>query len=373
MSSTREARAPTAQHQLGAAGGPRLLVPDVLRGGAILAMLLAHAAPLLGRVPEPWRVFTASANDVASPLFALVMGMSAQLVTQRTDRAGRARMLVQQALRALALVLLGVWMGTWGSWVAVVLAQLGLVLVVGAPLLLLRTRWLAVVTAVLAVVSAPVNHWARSELAWVYADPGSPAFRVADWVVLGAHYRVTNLLPFFLLGALLLRHGIRRDRVLWAMLAVAPVAYVVLPVLLRLDPSADVSSGSLPDTLHDVGLVFLVYGVTVVVATAHHSQPWARSAGRVLVPLAAVGAVSLSLYVLHVGVLALWADEGFRPGINDYLRWLVIVPGMMAVGYAWGRSVGRGPLEWAMGVVTGRRTALRSRPPGERGGGAAAR
>ena len=41
------------------------------------------------------------------------------------------------------------------------------------------------------------------------------------WVFLGDSYRVTNLLPFFLLGALLMRHGFRRDRTLWIMAAIS--------------------------------------------------------------------------------------------------------------------------------------------------------
>lgn len=358
MGGTHAPEVPAASPRPGAAGGPRLLVPDVLRGLAILAMLIAHAVPLLRQPPEAVRVLMASVNDLASPLFALVMGMSAQLVCQRTPRAQRSRMLAQQALRGLALVLLGVWMASWGSWVAVVLAELGVLLVVGAPVLLLRTPWLVGVTAALAALSAPLNHWARSELVWAYDDPDALSSRVIGWVVLGGHYRLTNLLPFFLLGGLLLRHGFRRDRVLWVMLAVAPVAYLVLPALLLLDPGADVSSGSLPDTLHDVGLVFLAYVVTVALATVRQ-QPSARVVAGGFVPLVAAGAVSLSLYVLHVGVLALWTRAGLRPGGDDYLLWLVLVPGMMAVGYAWWRVVGTGPLEWTMGVLTRRRKPLR--------------
>jgi uncharacterized membrane protein YeiB len=341
----------------GAVGGPRLLVPDVLRGAAILAMVIAHAVPFLPRVPEALRFLMGTVNDVASPLFALVMGMSAQLVSARTARTQRGRMLLQQVARGLLLIALGVWMGEWGSWVAVVLCQLGVLLIVGAPLVLLPTRWLATVTAAAALLSAPVNHWARSELLWVSADPEGLPSRVASWVVLGAQYRVTNLLPFFLLGALLLRHGFRRDVLLWTMLAVAPLAYLVLPVLLRLRPDTDVSSGSLPDTLHDVGLVLLVYVLTVRLATT--GAPRAeRVVGAVVVPLVAAGAVSLSLYVLHVGVLALWAPGGTRPTGNDYLGWLVIVPGTMAAGYLWWRFAGTGPVEWLMGVLTGRRKPL---------------
>ncbi|WP_392541898.1 heparan-alpha-glucosaminide N-acetyltransferase domain-containing protein [Oryzobacter telluris] len=343
----------------GAAGGPRLLVPDVLRGGAILAMLVAHAVPFLPEAPDVVRLLMRQVNDVASPLFALVMGMSAQLVAERTDRSRRARMLAQQVVRGLLLIALGVWMEGWHTWVAIVLGQLGILLIVGAPLVLLPTRWLVAVAASCAVLAAPVNAWARSELLWAFADPEAPFSRVAGWVALSAHYRLTNLLPFFLLGALLLRHGFRRDVLLWTVLAVAPLAYLVVPVLLRLRPEADVSSGSLPDTLHDLGLVLGAYAVTVLVVTVRGARAM-RVVGVVTVPLLAAGAVSLSLYLLHVGVLALWAPGGPRPAENDLLGWLVIVPGTMAAGFLWWRLVGTGPAEWLVGALTARRKPRRT-------------
>ena len=74
----------------------RLVVPDVLRGVAILGMLVAHAKPLLPSLPPGVPLAMGSANDVASPLFALVMGLSAEILTQRTPPAGRGRMLLQQ-------------------------------------------------------------------------------------------------------------------------------------------------------------------------------------------------------------------------------------------------------------------------------------
>jgi uncharacterized protein len=348
--------APTVPGEVGAAGGTRLLVPDALRGAAILAMLIAHAVPFLPDAPSAANFVMYNVNDVASPLFALVMGMSAQLVAQRTAAHDRPRMLAQQAVRALVLVALGLWLVTWGSWVAVILGHLGVLLLVGAPLALLPTRWLGGLTVVTAVASSPLNAWARGALAGSVGDPDAPLSVLLRWVVLDSHYRLTNLLPFFLAGALLLRHGARRDRLLWGLLAVAPLAWLVAPTLQRLRPDADFVSGSHPDTLHDVGLVALAYVAVVLLATASRPAPFA---GAVLGPLRALGTVALSLYVLHVGVLALWAPDGLRPSGNDYPGWLVIVPGMVLVGVLWARRVGAGPLEWLVGTLTGRRRRRR--------------
>lgn len=330
----------------------RLVVPDVLRGIAIVAMLIAHAAPTWTSRPRPIAFVTANINDLASPLFALVMGMSAQLLLARVP-AGRGRATLQQGLRGLVLIALGVWMATWGTWVVVVLAFLGVLLIVGAPLLLLGTRALAAVCVVVVLVSDPLNAWART-LPVITSSPWSD---LAQWVALGSSYRLTNLLPFFLLGALLIRHGIRRDGVLWAMLAIAPVAYLVRPLGERLAGWPEGVSGSFPDTLHDVGLVFLTYVAVVLLAEAR-AVPVRRVVRAVFAFLGATGQVALSLYLLHVGVLWLWGVLGAHRHPDDPLLLAMVVVMPLLAGWLWWRLVGTGPVEWLLGAVTGRRKRL---------------
>jgi uncharacterized protein len=330
----------------------RLVVPDVLRGVAILAMLIAHATPLLTNLPEATRLVFGGANDVASPLFALVMGLSAEILTQRTPRAGRGGMLLQQAARGLLLIALGVWMDNWSSWVAIVLSYLGVLLLVGAPILLLSTRWVIGIAVVVAVVSDPVNAWARQFL-WPLLWDAPVVNLISQWFVLGYAYRLTNLLPFFLLGAILMRHGFRRDKYLWAMAVIAPIAYAVRPVVTAVFDTPPHISGSYVDTLHDVGLVFAVYVVIVLLATVESPRP-ARIIAIVFEPLRAIGAVALSLYLLHVALISLWLSMGFVVVENDYVRWLLLVPGVVVVGWLWWRFIGVGPVEWLLGWVTGR-------------------
>ena len=337
----------------------RLVVPDVLRGVAILAMLIAHAQPFLTAVPGSMRFVGGNISDLASPLFALVMGISAQIVLQRTPRGRRGVMLVQQFARGLVLIALGVWLSTWGTWIAIVLSHLGVVLLIGVPLLFLSTRWLVAVAIALAALSEPLNAWARAALLPVLQS--SPLLEVANWLVLGSWYRATNLLPFFLLGALLMRHGFVRDRMLWAMAIIAPLAYLVRPVAERLAGQTETQSGTYADTLHDVGLVFAVYVVVVLLATVRRPRP-ARVIALVFEPLRAIGAVALSLYLLHVGLIALLLRWGYIPVGGGWPHWLLVVAGSIIAGWLWWRFVGVGPVEWLLGWVTGR--PKRRRQPG---------
>ena len=326
----------------------RLIVPDVLRGIAILAMLIAHANPLLPQLPGALRFVIANVNDLASPLFALVMGISAQLVWNTSRRVSAT--LLQQVLRGIVLIALGLWMLTWGSWVVIVLPALGVLLIVGAPLLLLGSRALAVVLAIVVVVGAPLNELARGQIAQILSS-NIVVQQLADWTVLGHSYRLTNLLPFFLLGALLLRSGLRRDRTMWIMLAVAPFAYAVRPVLEKGLHQPAAVSGSYPDTLHDVGLVFVAYAAIVLLAELPRRGAVLDG---VFAPLRIWGQLALSLYLLHVWIVSLWARSIGWPAVNMPLAWASVVLLPLAVAWLWWRFVGTGPVEWLMGAVSGR-------------------
>ena len=328
----------------------RLVVPDVLRGVALLAMLIAHAKPFLTSGTPAAAFAMIQFSDLASPLFALVLGVSAQILLQRTPRSGRTLMLIQQGIRGIVLIALGLWLSTWGTWVAVVLSYLGVVLLVGVPLLLLSTRWVAVIAIAVAVLSDPVNAWAATTL-WPFVNGSPILLEVGNWVFFGYSYRLTNLLPFFLLGALLMRHGFTRDRTLWIMAAIAPIAYAVRPLLNKLTGGPEAVSGSYPDTLHDVGLVFATYVVIVLLATVTKPRA-ARVIAIVFEPLRAIGATALSLYLFHVGLLALMTRWGYAPIWDGYAQWAVIVIGVTVLAWLWWRFIGVGPVEWVLGWVT---------------------
>jgi uncharacterized membrane protein YeiB len=345
----------------------RLVVPDVLRGFAILAMLVAHASPLSPINSGVVGLAISSLNDVASPLFALVMGISAAIVVRRTPTDARARwiLIAQNTARGLILILLGLWLSTWGSWIAIVLAPLGLTLMVGTPIVLLRSRWVALVMAVVAIASAPlVAAVTTATFAGTAVTNPVEQFLVQN-LFTDPHYRVMNLLPFFLAGALLLRHGFKRDWLVWVLLGAAVLAYPLRPIWTRVT-NGPVSSGSYPDTLHDIGLVLFVYAMVVVLASV--KVAWLRSTvAIVFTPLRVIGTLALSIYVLQVAVIALIAQQygllyPLSTGVSLLLM-AVIVIGVPALGAVWWYFLGDGPVERLIRVVTRRRRAVTPAEP----------
>jgi hypothetical protein len=347
--------------------GEREIVPDVLRGFAIMAMLIAHAAPLLPDRPAVVSFVIASLNSVASPLFAMVMGMSAALVIARAGRSTSATwvLVAQNTARGVLLVVLGIWLSTWGSWIAIVLAPLGFTLIVGMPIALLRSRWVAVALAVVLVAGAPVVAAVTSATMQIAPTMDPLGRLLLESFFTNTSYRVLSLLPFFFAGVLLLRHGFRRDRTVWILLAVALVSYSVQPILRRVTGQPEEPSGGYTDTLHDVGLVFVVY-VAVVLLASTRSGAARRAAGALFVPLRIVGTLALSIYVLQVAVVA-WIAHPYPADMgetNYYLLSALIVVVVPAVGVVWWYFLGLGPIERVMGLVTGRRTVTgRRREP----------
>lgn len=331
----------------------RLLLPDLLRGAAIVCMLIAHAVYLV-RIP-PWlAVLTDRINNVASPLFAVAMGMAAAIMLQRST--SRREALLHNVIRSVIIIALGWWMSYWGSWIAIVLCPLGITLLIGSFLLLLPVRAQAVLGVLIAVLADPVNRWVLQQAPLSVLETNGPG----DWLLwaifTGPHYRATNLLPMFLLGAVLFATG-------WV---AAPgrrscVGLLVGGVALNAVGSKWLAavghpvSGSIPDTVADLGLVLFALGLAGLMA----ARPDARPA---VEPVALLGTVALSAYLLQVAVVAAMAhvlgDQAARPDTVSHATAAamvtIIVAGVPLVCLWWAARFRYGPVEWLIGWGTGR-------------------
>ena len=330
--------------------GRRDLGVDLARGVALLSMFVAHTAPADG----PAHVLTLS-EYLTAPLFATLIGMGTFLSWRRLDgQANRVgRFFAAVAVRSVALIVIGVLLERLHAQVLVVLVHLGLLTVLAA----LLVRFSPLVVAAVGVACAVLG----AEL-----EPHETVTLLGN--ALFGPYGLTHMLPWACLGIVLARRSelnarrIRGD-VLATVLALA-LAFAMLVVRWAGAYTMLPYERNLPDIVFDALLcVAVVCGCAALVRMV---------GGPVVRTVAAAGAMTLTLYVAQVLVLA--AFVALNPNTRDdswpMLTGLVV--GSLGFAALWHAVVragpfARGPLE---GVVDlGVRSAQRRwRRPSEPAG-----
>ncbi|MFB7898191.1 DUF418 domain-containing protein [Streptomyces xiamenensis] len=381
-----------------APSGARLVGVDLARGLAVFGMYAAHVGPdpADGGVGG---VLLELTHGRSSALFALLAGFSLVLIMGRTaPRTGRdgRQAAVRVLVRAVILLAAGTALTMTGTPVAVILACYGLYFVLALPLYRLGVRALAGIAAAGALlmpqVLFPLQESAR-EGAWAEQvtalDPlaaisGTDGF--LGLLVTGV-YPAPTWLPFVVTGMAVARLDLGSARIRGRLAALgavlAALGYGCSWLALRLPgvmerltehagpmerdlaslwwsdvggyPSGGTSAWQLVASPHsdttlsvmgNTGVALLVLALCLTLTGARAT--WPR---RVAAPVCAVGSMSLTAYVLHIGGIGLLGIEelpGSPPGV---LAWFVVL--MTALAMAWKRFFRRGPLEQLLHSATG--------------------
>jgi uncharacterized membrane protein YeiB len=353
---------------------------DAARGVALLGMVAVHVVPPLRPDGSVSTAFLIAAGR-SSALFALLAGVGlALLAGGPTRRIGQdlTRVRLAVLVRAALLVLIGLLLGPLESGVAVILVYYGLLFAVAVPFLALGPRALTGLAVGVAVVVPVLSHLLRRLL-----PPASLAVPTTDFfdrpwlgsvseLTLTGYYPVLPWLAYLLagmaVGSLRLRDPRVAARLLVGGLLLAVGARAVSELLLGPLGGLDVLRGLRPELFGlplDTALTVGLFGTTpadswwwLAVAAPHTATPLdlATTTGSSLAvlgllllvlqrphvwaePLVAVGGMPLTLYTLHVVLLAGPLPRAL-PGA--YL-WHVLV--VVAVAVPWRRLVGQGPLE----------------------------
>jgi uncharacterized membrane protein len=350
----------------------RILGVDAARAVALVGMFATHILPLQSAgEPTPTGLI---ADGRASALFAVLAGVGVALSTGGPRRPAGAR---EHLAAAAGLLVRGVLVGLLGLWlvgldppVAVILAYYALLFVVAAPLLRLPAAPLAA-GAGLACVLAPVaSHLLRSGGPDGPGEQVGPAALAEPGELLGTlaltgYYPALPWTAYLLVGMAVGRLDLRRVRVAVGLLvggaALAMSASVGSAVLLSGGGAAAIGSSALRtrrygttptdtwwwlvvdaphsgtpfDLAHTTGTALAVLGAMLLLAR------WVRPL--VWVP-AAVGAVPLTLYALHV--VAVTAYPGRGPDDGAVLLGHLLAA--TAIGVALRLAGRRGPLEAAV-------------------------
>lgn len=352
------------------ASGPRLQGVDVARAIALLGMIATHVGDVPDAVdwsdPSTW---VAVAHGRSSSLFAVLAGVSIGLTSGRTRPPGPpliGRVRARLAIRAVAVVGIGLLLMALDTPVYVILPTYGVLFLLVIPVLRVRARWLLALAAACAVAS-PVAALAVLPL---YADAGM-------WEVqLGLVYPVVTFLAYVLVGLAVARTGSLEARVTQVTLLasgtlVAVVAYVVGNLLAPVPADAAWASfpgvpyapeGSTPAQVlaqevlsprdHSSSIVDVVGTAGVAVAVTALCcllvDGRGRTARRIAFPLVAVGAMPLSVYAFHLVVIAFLPEY---PQSAAAWGWFAI--GSVVFAMTWRTFLGRGPLERLLARLTG--------------------
>jgi uncharacterized membrane protein len=349
----------------------RLVGLDVARCLALLGMVATHV--LDARAPDG-ELATAQllAGGRASALFAVLAGVSLALMTREPLR-GRPLALRSLGIagRALLVALLGLLLGGLDSGVAVILTYYGVLFVLGLPFTLLRVRTLVLLTVGWVVVAPVVSHLVRPHLpergfeSPTFAQLADP-WQLASELLLTGYYPVVPWLAYLLAGLALGRLDLRDTSLLGA-LALGGLGTAVLATRVSgslVDPAVASENatgmfGTTPadgdwdwllvvaphsatpfDLAQTIGSAVLVIGTCLLL-----ERLLPRAATATLGVVLGAGAATLTLYSLHVVMLApqVWPAE--EP--SAYVSHVVA---LLALGAVLRLLRRRGPMEALAGL-----------------------
>ncbi|WP_271985621.1 acyltransferase family protein [Pseudoclavibacter terrae] len=347
----------------------RLNSLDVVRGFAIFAMIIAHTVVFLDdREPRALEVLFHFLNDAASPLFALVIGVTAgyQLrEASRWDARRKSFFAISWVIKSIVLILVGLLLSINFSGVLIVLDFLGIMMLVATPFLFLPAAWSAG-AALVFLAAAPIVNEAARNWALTSASMYDPTALLLDWTVLGSAYRLTNLLPMLLIGFLLARWQLGDlRRTAWVFGGGAVLLGASLLMRRWEEATTGVAqSGSYGDEARDLGLALLAYAGIQLLGdfSGERMRTWFARLTR---PLADMGTMAFTIYCLHVLILtAIWSqlllgEENWLagPGLiyrqpEGVLTMVAIMVVCMLFATLWRRYLGVGPLERVIGVLS---------------------
>jgi hypothetical protein len=331
------------------------------------------------------------AGGRSAATFAVLAGVGLALLTggqhppsgRRWAAAGAAL-----AVRAVAIGMIGLGLGYPDSGVAVILPYYALLFLLAVPLLPLRAPVLGALAAGTLVVVPVASYLVRGDdqlpflganltFGHLYESPGT----VVAALFLTGYYPVLAWLAYLCAGLAAGRLALRESRTAVGLLlggtglalAASATSWLLLGPLggrddlaATLRGSQDVDQvlavgqyGNVPtdswwwlsvdsphsstplDLLHTTGAALALLGAMLLLTRV----AWPR---RLLLPVAAAGSMTLTLYTAHVLLLA----SGLLPS-DPETSYAVQVAGALLFATLWRRALGRGPLERAVALLAG--------------------
>lgn len=326
---------------------------DVARAVAVLGMVGAHIGNDGERVGSndgwPWLTVT---HGSPSALFAVLAGVSMTLMftargsldAAEVDERDSSRARIRIAVRAGILVIMGGLLVILQTPVVVILANLGVMFVLALPILRWRVSWLLMSATGFVLVGGWLARSARE----VAASAGVDAFPVIS-TLWAEHYPALAWMAYICVGLAIGRLALRSVGVAWWLVGVG----AVVTVLARgvgwgagnedQDPwlTTEPHSYSPVEMASNIGVATALIGLSLLVTMALPRVMW---------PLRAAGSMALTLYVLHLIVIAAVGDDMVWEPSN--LALVVLCAALVGFACVWRALREQGPLEQLLTVAS---------------------
>ncbi len=329
------------------------------RGLAILGMMAAHILPT-----ETEAIY----DGRSAALFAVLAGVSLGLMTgggTPIPASERPRARISILIRGLLLIAIGLLLGRLLVPVAVILDTYGFLFLIIAPLLF-APRWVLAALAAAAAVCGPVlvGIVARATVDGGPLPVTADSALVVPLAWLTGYYPAPVWIAYLLVGLLLARSDVRRMRSQVVVMAAGAAGAVLgYGIPLALGSPVEAHEDSLAEVLGAGGLAMLIVGLLAWLST--NAPGLARRGLRFAWPVAAVGAMALTIYAGHIFVIAFARHLGRVDGV-DTLAWMNgwflagLAAGSVVFALLWRIRFAQGPLEYALAVMTLRQTRARA-------------
>lgn len=288
----------------------RIVGLDIARSLAIIGMVVLHMASLV------WHT-KVILNGLPAALFAILAGITLMIIARNFTVTTLLRILA----RGCIITLIGLALLPLGGEIQVVLVVIGITMMLLCWVPPLHWAWKLILSAA-ATVAATVK----------YAPLTLPQV-----------YPLLAYIAYFFAGMLLYEIYIRKQRAAaqWASTAIAGI---VAAIGFYFRFTTDIP-GWLRFTGHTGVVGEIVLSIAVAAVVLHLCLLAGRAASKLVYPFAALGAMSLSIYILHVLTAYYWQSH---IALHNTAWACAFIALFLVIATLWRRLIGKGPAEWAV-------------------------
>ena len=288
----------------------RIVGLDLARSLAIIGMIILHMASLV------WST-KVILSGLPAALFAIVAGVTMMLIGKNYSVQTLLRLIARGAI----ITLIGLALLPVGGQIQVVLVAMGITMMV--------VSWVP-----------PLNVWWKLALFFVAAIASTVHYAP---FTLPQVYPLLAYIAYFLAGMLLYEVYIRSSRAAaqWVSTGIATVV-AAAGFYFRFAPDMP---GWLRFTGHTGVLGEIVLSIAVAAIVLHLCLLISRAVPKLGYPFAALGAMSLSIYILHVLTAYYWQSHVSLHNTGWACAFIAL---FLVLATFWRRLIGKGPAEWAV-------------------------